>query len=264
VATRRKYRQPQGYKDGGAVPVVDIVVEPMPVPAEQPAPLAHEHVEAAAAPLPPQSDDSDALVRAHAAHMRAEDLQRQAAQRRPTVEAHIDGIPGLSGHKRAFLKQHPHLLEGPNVDAVRFHYQSALSRGVPDDTESMNEAILAGLYREREHEAKNAPPPAEAPRIAPRTRSTSLPMSAPVSRDVPSYSSGKPVSNRMTLSPEERDIAHRSFVDRPDMPKLTNEQREYIYAQNKRKYLQAKADGSYSEQRGGNSVLRAAYRDDDR
>jgi hypothetical protein len=35
----------------------------------------------------------------------------------------------------------------------------------------------------------------------------------------------------MTLTPEEVDIAHRSFVDRPDMPRMTNaEQRVDIFA----------------------------------
>lgn len=253
MATRRK------YKDGGAVPVDNVIIaEPAPLP---PAPAVHVHEHAAAAPSPPPADDNP-LVRAYAAQRRAEELQRQAARRAPTVEQHIDGIPGLSDHKKRFLRAHPHLLEGPNVDAVRFHYQSALSRGIPDDTESMNEAILAGLYRERERADQDKPPQAE-PAPAPR-KSSGMPMSAPVSRAVPSYSSGKPVSNRMTLSPEERDIAHRSFVDRPDLPKLSNEQREYIYAKNKLRYQEMKADGSYSEQRGGNPVLRAGYRDDDR
>ena len=49
---------------------------------------------------------------------------------------------------------------------------------------------------------------------------------------------------------QERDIARRSIIDRPDMPPLTNAQKEYIYAQNKRKYAQMKANGTYSEQKG--------------
>ena len=251
---RRKYRQPQGYRDGGAVPpVVDnvIIAEPAPAPA-------------AAAPLPPaqQSDDSNALVRAAQAQARAEELQRQAAQEPPTVEQHIDQIPGLTSHKRAFLKAHPKMATDPEeARAMSFHYGAALRAGIPDDSEEMNRAILAGMYREREHAAATRveAAPSEAPPMpAPRK---SVPMSAPVSRDVPSYASGKVVSNRMTLSPEEVQIARASIIDRPDMPKMTNAQKEYIYAQNKRRYQQMKQDGSYSEQRGGNPTFRAGYGD---
>jgi hypothetical protein len=52
-----------------------------------------------------------------------------------------------------------------------------------------------------------------------------------------------------TLSPEERDMAHRSFVDRPDMPRLTLAEREYLYLQNRNKYRKMKASGEYSERR---------------
>jgi hypothetical protein len=264
VVTRRKYRQPQGFRDGGAVPVVDniIIADTMPVPAE-PAPAVHVHEHA---PSPPPADDNP-LVRAYAAHRRAEELQREAARQAPTIEQHIDAIPGLSSHKRQFLKAHPKMATDPaEARAMSFHYNAALNAGVQDDSPEMDRFILAGMFREREHEAKTAPPPAEAARPTPAAmpRKSSLPMSAPVSRDVPSYSSGKPVSNKMTLSPAEVAIARASFVDRPDMPRMSNAQKEYIYAQNKRRYLQMKADGSYSEQRGSVPVLRAGYRDDDR
>ena len=75
-------------------------------------------------------------------------------------------------------------------------------------------------------------------------------MSAPVSRDVPTPTGQRQSSNKMTLTPEEVAIARASIVDRPDMPALTNAQKEYIYAQNKRKYQTMKANGTYSEQKG--------------
>ena len=74
-------------------------------------------------------------------------------------------------------------------------------------------------------------------------------MSAPVSRDVPTPTGQRQSSNKMTLSPEEVAIARASIVDRPDMPALTNAQKEYLYAQNKRKYQAMKSNGSYSEQK---------------
>ena len=129
--------------------------------------------------------------------------------------------------------------------------------------EAMDQAILAGMYREREHAAKEKAPPANAAPGAPMPEPRrSMPLSAPVSRAMPTYTSGKPASNKMTLSPEEVQIAHASILDRPDMPKMTNAQKEYIYAQNKRRYQQMKEDGSYSEQGGGNGTFRVGYGDD--
>jgi hypothetical protein len=49
----------------------------------------------------------------------------------------------------------------------------------------------------------------------------------------------------MTLSPEEVQIARMSIMDRPDLPKLTNAQKEYIYAQNKQKLHNKRATGEY-------------------
>jgi hypothetical protein len=196
------------------------------------------------------------------AQQRAEAIQAQAAAapRPQTIDDVIAAIPGLTEHKRQFLKANPNLLEPANVDTVRFHYRSALNAGVQDDTPEMNQAILAGIDRERQRAVSEARSIVEAGPPAPRR--PSMPMSAPVSRDVPSYSSGKPASStKMTLSPEEVQIARASIIDRPDMPKMTNAQKEWTYLQQKLRYQQAKADGSYSEQRGGSPTFRAGHRD---
>ena len=70
----------------------------------------------------------------------------------------------------------------------------------------------------------------------------------PVSREVPN-ASGKRHSDDMTLTPEERDIARRSIIDRPDLPRMTNAEKEWQYLQNRNRLRRMKADGSYSEQR---------------
>jgi hypothetical protein len=54
----------------------------------------------------------------------------------------------------------------------------------------------------------------------------------------------------MKLTEEERQIARASIVDRPDMPPLTNAQKEYLYWKNREKYRGMVADGTYSEQKG--------------
>jgi hypothetical protein len=256
LATRRKYRQPQGYKDGGAV-IPDKVVAAPPIEAPIAAePVMQSHRATAL------SDDDNPLIRAHAATLRAEELHRQAAQRPPTVEEHIDQIPGLTSHKRAFLKQHPKMATDPEESrAMSFHYQAALAAGVPDDSEEMDRAILAGMYREREYQAKDKAPADAAPRAPIAAPRKSLPVSAPVSRQTVSHSTGRPMSSKMTLSAEERDIARRSIINRPDMPPLSDAQKEYIYLQNRNRYRSMLADGSYSEQRGS-GTFRAGHRDD--
>ena len=65
-------------------------------------------------------------------------------------------------------------------------------------------------------------------------------MQAPVSRNAPSYSGrSQSDSNPMTLTPEERDIAHRSY----SAPDMTDAQKEYAYAKAKRRMIQAKLNG---------------------
>ena len=70
-------------------------------------------------------------------------------------------------------------------------------------------------------------------------------MQAPVSRDAPSVSGYRQPSNHLTAA--EVTIAHNSFTD----PNMSNREKELLYLKNKQRYNAMKADGSYSEQRGG-------------
>jgi hypothetical protein len=91
---------------------------------------------------------------------------------------------------------------------------------------------------------KAAPQP--EPKPAPQPQRRSMPMSAPVSRDVPTPSGQRQEnSSKVTLSAEERQIARNAIVDRPDMPKMSNEQKELIYARNKQKLHRMRANGEY-------------------
>lgn len=67
-------------------------------------------------------------------------------------------------------------------------------------------------------------------------------MSAPVSRDIPSPS-GQRQTNRITLSPAEREIARTSFTAED----LTIEQKERLYAMNKAKLIRQRANGEYRQ-----------------
>jgi len=262
---RRKYKTPKGFKAGGRVPIADDMAI-----AEDAAPADADNVSIS-------DDASDAISRALASQRHAESLQR-----RDPIADQIDAMPGLSDVKRALLKQHPSLVTDPlQGRAAAFYHQQALAEGIADDSVEMLQRILSGVQQEQHRAAAGsvlaraapeAPPvepaaaePMPEPPRAAQARSSgqvghlmptaparrSMPMSAPVSREVPG-STGRRDYQENTLSPEERDIAHRSIMDHPGDPNnLTPAQKEYIYLQNKKKLRAKIADGSYSRQGDG-------------
>src|SRR5262249_3658873 len=156
MVSRRK------YKDGGRVPIPADAMTPPPAPPEASAP---------AASAPPD----DSIVRL---------LQdQQAAEARaatpPTIEQQIDEIEGISDHKGAFLRKHPEFVAVPSMAPVltRLH-QQALARGIADDTDEMDQAIVDGCRIEHERLSQRertaiptltppAPPPPPPPRGPP-------------------------------------------------------------------------------------------------
>jgi hypothetical protein len=58
-------------------------------------------------------------------------------------------------------------------------------------------------------------------------------------------------TNKFGLSEEERSVAHASLVDRKDLPPMSLEAREEIYARNKHRYRSMLANGTYSRQSEG-------------
>lgn len=288
MATRRKYKV-QHFRDGGRV------LADMPIADDEPAeaggfPAGILGVATDDRQNPAAADDAtgdiqngaavadeNPLQRALDAQTRAEEMQRQRAQQPlpSALEQHIQKIPNLSEHKRAFLRQFPVLLEDPITQQIfNRHYVEALqSGGFTDDTAALDNHLIAATAREiaqrrqqlepahepartieeevrrlddeieanrrSEQPAPIAPPPAQ--RAPPSIQGRRVPMSAPVSRDVHMTSGQRQSdSNSMTLTAEERDIAHRSY----SAPDMTDAQKEYEYAKAKRRMIQMKADGS--------------------
>lgn len=93
-----------------------------------------------------------------------------------------------------------------------------------------------------------SPQPAPEPSPQPQPPRRSIPMSAPVSREVPN-TSGQRQSRTMTLTPKEVEIARLSIPDTLGLPKMSNAEKELTYARNKAKLAAMKANGSYSERR---------------
>jgi hypothetical protein len=255
MATRRKYKQPKGYRDGGAVVPADVV----PLPPEIIAP---------AEPIAPAPVfDEDPVQAAIRATIRAEELQRQGMGGRTQVDVRPAEQPadGLSEHKRRFLEQHPEMFEPFRLRAMRFYYGQALNDGVADDSEAMDRYILDGVERElamqRDQAKDNASawarantdhlqttpaarapmPSTAAPSPAPPAR-RSIPMAAPPSREAPTTSGVRAnAPSQITLSAEERDIARKS---RPDLPA---HQAEKLYAENRERLNRLRAAGLYPQ-----------------
>ena len=123
MATRRKYKARAGH-----VPAdVNVAAAPAPAPPIAPAPA-------------PEGVGASPLQRALEAQRHAEALQHQHGLRqqaglaeppidattRQAVDAHIDAIPGLTDHKKRFLKSHPSLLQAPYLQLMQHAYMVAL------------------------------------------------------------------------------------------------------------------------------------------
>jgi hypothetical protein len=265
MAVRRKY--------------VTAAVADAPIEPAMPAPTQAAPPEPPATPMPsPEPDEPNPLQRALESQQRAEDIQRQhrpQQQQQTAVEQYIATIPGLSAHKREFLKQFPGLLAPEVAPIMGKVYQEGMRSGLKDDTPELDQFILTNVEREIEHHraltsadarstpenearhddinqaaddlaneadtyreaslAAHQPPP---PPATPRR----VPFSAPVSREVVSMATGgrsQPSDN--TLSREEREIARTSF----SAPNMTNAQKEFQYLQNKKKLAGWRASGRY-------------------
>jgi hypothetical protein len=227
VATRRKY-----YRDGGAVNPDNHSGADVARPAVEVQPAA--------------SHDDDPVKRGLAEIKRAEELHRQQPQPQQ---------PQLSQFKLDFLAAYPELVKDEEATTLtRYHYLSALRRGIPDDSPQMNEAILSGWRRmsaahmpapDAHRQARSDAIEREADQmdeLAPTSASMKAPKftSAPVSRNIPSASGGS-VPMRITLSPEERDVARKSYSHLPPADA------ERLYHDMKRKMLIARANGTLNE-----------------
>lgn len=86
------------------------------------------------------------------------------------------------------------------------------------------------------------PPPQSMPRLVPEKsqKRNSIPMAAPPSREVPTYSGKRQAdSSKMKLTAEERYVARHSF----SAPDMTDTEKELAYARAKKRMLKMRADG---------------------
>ncbi|MCK1480486.1 hypothetical protein IVB27_38580 [Bradyrhizobium sp. 197] len=282
MASRRHYKAPQGYRDGGRVPAPDDL--PQPVEAQEPVSRAD-----VTPTLAPEPAADDALRMALGAQLRAEEMARRPRQEPVTPDTMIDAMP-ISAAKKEFLRQRPELLRSDHAEIIREAHSAALQSGIEDDSAAMfrylGDAVTEEMQARRQRLAEAArsaaamqAPPEPTPTIermaeqlgteaqaygeirqalgatpaalgvdytapaSPPPRAR-IPMSAPVSRDGMSFS-GVPAaaSGQITLTPEERAIARNSFSD----PHMSNAEKERSYAMQKAKLRNLRQAGLYPE-----------------
>lgn len=165
--------------------------------------------------------------------------QRRAApapEVKPAPQAPLDfegQIAKMPDSAKSWLRKHPEFMSDTalNEQISNAHVYLVKNKKI--------EAFSPKYFEALDDEFGFKAAPAE---VEPQPQRRSMPVSAPVSRDAPS-ATGKPQpSSKMTLSQEERQIARTSFSSN-----MTNEQKELLYAQNKRKLQLKRANGEYPQ-----------------
>jgi hypothetical protein len=169
----------------------------------------------------------------------APQVQRQD-QRSVSVDQQIDAM-NIASEAKVWLRRHPEFVSDQTkvrqINAV--HDYLVQVKQVPQFTADYFDQLETQLGI-KTAPAAPAPAPAPAPQPQPQQR-RSMPVTAPVSREVPTSTGERPASTGMTLTPEERFIARNSFTD----PNMTNAQKERLYAMNKAKLARERAAGRY-------------------
>lgn len=146
-------------------------------------------------------------------------------------------IAQLPDTAKSWLRKHPEFVNDASLNTKIGHAHNYLT-GMRN-VEAFSPAYFDALDTEFGFKAE---PQAEAPPQQPQQR-RSMPVSAPVSRDVPTASGQRQKPGSMTLTAEERQIARSSFT----ASDMTNEQKEYLYAQNKKKLATMRSNGQYPQ-----------------
>lgn len=148
---------------------------------------------------------------------------------------------GVPDNAKSWLRQHPELVndDAKNEELGAAHMYLTRTKKI----EPFSQAYFDALDTEFGFKAAPAAAPQPEPQPQPQPQRRSIPMTAPVSRDVPTATGQRQPSSKVTLTAEERQIARTSFT----APDMTNEQKELAYARNKQKLQQMRANGGYPQ-----------------
>ena len=172
--------------------------------------------------------------------------QQQPEPRRTlSVEENIAAL-NVPAEAKTWLRAHPELISDPaQRDALgAAHDYIVKRRHIAQFSRDYFEALDTEFgFKGVQAQPTAAAAPAASAAQPQQQQRRSVPMAAPVSRDVPTASGQRQTSSQITLSPEEREIARSSFSD--PTGKMTNADKERLYAMNKAKLIRERAAGRY-------------------
>lgn len=168
-----------------------------------------------------QLDDGKVAFESH-----MEAVKNEPPPREPRAVDPIDANPNLSSAQKSWFKQHREVQSNQaQMARLGAAHWDALEAGHPQDSENYFKFLDERLGFSKKQD----------PAPAPQPQRKSVPMSAPVSRDTPSLSSGKMTSTRVELTPAQREAARIAGVD------------DVTYARNLLRLNSLKQQGHYQE-----------------
>src|SRR6266446_2534591 len=157
--------------------------------------------------------------------VRAKEQQErpEQTQQRPTVDQYIDQLPNLLPSQRDWLREHPETLTDTRKNMrLQSAHVEAEDAGLRPGTGKYFSFIEQRLgYAEPEEEDDDVSNDDRPPTT----------VSAPPSRNATNPGTGRSSTTRITLTPEEREVARLSGID------------ELTYAREKQKMMDQKAKG---------------------
>jgi hypothetical protein len=171
-------------------------------------------------------DGKAAIERAKtAAIAKAKEQPEPQAQRATTVEQYIDQLPNLLPSQRDWLRLHPDALtDGRKNTRLQGAHVEAEDHGFRPGTQKYFNYLEERLGYKDENEDNVSEDDRDEPRVT---------VSAPPSRNATNPGNGRPSNTRITLTPEQREIAKLSGID------------ELTYARQLQKLQALKSDGHY-------------------
>lgn len=175
------------------------------------------------------NDGKDAIERAKtAAAAKAKDEPRKTEgnQTQPTVDQYIDQLPNLLPSQRDWLREHPETITNTRINMkLQGAHVEAEDKGLRPGTVKYFAYLEERLgFKEPEEDDDQVDDN--------DNRRTAATVSAPPSRQATNPGNGRPVGTRITLTPEQREIARLSGID------------EITYARQLQKMNELKASGN--------------------
>lgn len=170
-------------------------------------------------------DGKAAIERAKtAAAARAKEQPQREAQKTTTVDQYIDQLPNLLPSQRDWLREHPDALTDTRKNLrLQGAHVEAEDQGLRPGTVKYFNYLEERLgYKEPADEDEGAVEDRDEPRTT---------VSAPPSRSATNPGTGRPSNTRITLTPEQREVARLSGID------------EITYARQLQKMNELKASG---------------------